>query len=280
MLKRKSLGIRLAVGVVLVNLFIYLLVGVSIYRSRQQYERQAALTTQNLAHSLEITISDFLEKMDISLFAIKNEAERELAGGGINEKLLNAYIRRENTVIPIFEQMWVADRNGNVRYGTSLPTDQTVNIADREYFQRLRENPEPGLVISKPVIGRITKTWSILVTKRINNPDGSFAGLALGSLRFVDYFDRLFSELNVGKQGIISLRDEELGLIDEYPKTAGSGGQVGYKIVSTVTRDMIRAHPDFATYNTVVARDGIERTVSYKKITGLSFLRVRLFGQI
>jgi len=172
MLKKKSLGIRLAVGVISVNLFIYLLVGVSIYRSRVQYERQAALTTQNLAHSLEITISDFLDKMNISLFAIKNEAERELAGGGITEKVLNAYITRENTVIPIFEEMWVADRNGNVRYGTNIPTDQTVNITDREYFQRLRANPEPGLIISKPVIGRITIPSTISIRVNVESESG------------------------------------------------------------------------------------------------------------
>ena len=121
---------------------------------------------------MEITISDFLDKMNISLFAIKNEAERELAGGGINEKVLNAYIKRENTVIPIFEEMWVADRNGNVRYGTNIPTDQTVNITDREYFQRLRANPEPGLIISKPVIGRITIPSTISIRVNVESESG------------------------------------------------------------------------------------------------------------
>ena len=271
MLNKKSLAIRLAVGVVLVNLFVYFLVGVAIYKSRQHYERQAALTTQNFAHTLELTISGFFEKMDISLFAIKNEAERELAGGGINDTLLNTYIIREKTVIPIFEEMWVADENGNVRYGTKLVPHQVVNISDREYFQRIRNNPGSGLVISKPVIGRITKTWSILISRRINNSDGSFAGLVLGSLRFADYFDHLFSEINVGRQGIIELRDEELALISQYPKTTGPGGQVGSKMVSTSTRDKVRTYPDFATYNTVFARDGVERTVSYSKISGHPF---------
>jgi hypothetical protein len=217
MLNKNSAAIRLAIGVVLVNLFIYLLAGVSIYKSRQHYERQAVLTTQNLANSLESTISGFLEKMDISLFSIKNEVERELATDDINEKVLNAYITREKTVIPTFEEMWVADRDGNVRYGTKIIPRQPVNISDREYFQLLRDNPGSGLVISKPVIGRITKTWSMLISKRINNPDGSFAGLALGSLRFVDYFDGLFSKINVGKQGIIEFRDAELALIPSLP---------------------------------------------------------------
>ncbi|MFZ4437109.1 MAG: PAS domain S-box protein [Syntrophales bacterium] len=271
MLNKNSSAIRLAIGVVLVNLFIYFLIGAWLYKSRQHYEQQAALTTQNLANSLENTISGFLEKMDISLFSIKNEVERELAAGGINEKVLNAYIIREKTIIPTFEEMWVADRDGNVRYGTKLIPHQPVNITDREYFQRLRNNPGSGLVISKPVIGRITKTWSMLISKRINNADGSFAGLAFGSLRFADYFDGLFSQINVGKQGIIEFRDAELALIDQYPDMADSGGQVGSKMVSTLAFDKIRANPNFGTYNTIFKRDGIERTVSYKKITGYPF---------
>ena len=268
MLKVNSSAFRLTVGVVLVNLFIYLLVGASIFKSRQQYERQASLTTQNLAHSLELTISGFLEKMDVSLFSVKNEVERELAGGGIDEKLLNPYIIREKSIIPIFEEMWVADKDGYVRYGTKLPPAKPINITDREYFKRIQANPEPGLVISKPVMGRITKAWSILISKRINNSDGSFAGSAFGSLRIVDYFDELFSKINVGEQGIIELRDKELGLIDQYPKTAGLRGLVGSKMISILTLDKIRANPDFVTFTTVFARDGIERTVSYKKITG------------
>ena len=279
MLKIKSSAIRLAAGVVLINLFIYLLAGVSICKSRQHYERQAALTTQNLANSLELTIAGFLEKMDISLFAVKNETERQLAGGGINEKLLNAYITREKTVIPTFEEMWVADRDGNVRYGTKIISHQPVNITDREYFQRLRNNPGSGLVISKPVIGRITKTWSMLISKRINNPDGSFAGLAFGSLRFADYFDGLFSKINIGKQGVIEFRDQELALIDQYPDIADPRGQVGPKMVSTLILDKIQTEPNFGTYNTLFERDGIERTVSYKKITGYPFYVVVSLGR-
>ena len=249
-----SLIKRLAAGVFFSNLFVYALVGLSIYQSRQQYERQAALTTQNLAHSLETSIAGILNKMDVTLFALSKESERQLIGGGINGKLLNAYIAQLHKQVPEFEEMWIADEEGNVQIGTNIPASKPINITDREYFHRLYENPDPGLVISQPVIGRITKTWSVLICRRINHPDGSFAGVAFGSLRVVDYFTRMFSSIDIGKGGIIALRDDGLSLIAQSPPV----GEIGSKVLSAKTREMIRANPNSSTYTTLTKQDNIE----------------------
>lgn len=57
-----SLLSRLWIGVLLVNLFIYALLVLLLYQSRQQYERQAILTTQNLARPLAVNVTGVLEK--------------------------------------------------------------------------------------------------------------------------------------------------------------------------------------------------------------------------
>lgn len=258
---------RLAAGVFFINLFVYALVGLSLYQSQQQYERQITLSTQNLAHSLEISITGIFNKMDVTLFALSKEAERQLVGGGINGKLLNAYIAQLHKQIPEFEAMWIAGEEGNVQFGTNIPASKPINIADREYFRRLYENPAAGMVISLPVIGRITKTWSVLIGRRINHPDGSFAGIAFGSLRVVDYFTKMFSTMDIGKHGIISLRDDGLALIAQYPP----GWQIGSKVVSAKTLEIIRANPNSSSYTTVTKYDNVERTISYQKVTSYPF---------
>lgn len=72
---------RLATRIFLVNLFVYLLVGWFIYHSWSQYEHQTALSTQNLALSLELNVLGVLDKTDVSLMAVVNEAQRQLAVG-------------------------------------------------------------------------------------------------------------------------------------------------------------------------------------------------------
>jgi diguanylate cyclase (GGDEF)-like protein/PAS domain S-box-containing protein len=257
--------VRLTTGIASFMLFVYVLAGLALYQSKKQHELQAAITAENLARSLAINVTGVLDKVDVGLFAVAREVERQMAAGGINETLLDGYLTQQQTAIRDCEGLWVADEKGDVPWGTILTAGKT-NIADREYFQRLHENSHLGMVISKPVIGRTTKTWSVLLSRRINHIDGSFAGVALGSLRMVDYFTEIFSTFDVGKQGVIAIRDDEMALIARYPKVASESGKVGSKLVSAKATETIRAFPNDGSYTAVAPLDGIERLYSYRKI--------------
>jgi diguanylate cyclase (GGDEF)-like protein/PAS domain S-box-containing protein len=261
-----SLAVRLAAGIVSIILFVYALAGLALYKSKQQHELQAIITTENLARSLAINVSGILDKVDVGLFAVTSEVERQMAVGGINGALLNGYLAQQQAQIRDCEGLWVADEKGDVPWGTLMTAGKVTNITDREYFQRLRESSHLGMVVSKPVIGRTTKAWSVLLSRRINHADGSFAGVALGSLRMMEYFTDMFSTIDVGKQGVISIRDEEMALIVRYPKVANESGQVGARLVSAKATAAIRSSPEAGSYTAVAPVDGIERLYSYRKI--------------
>jgi diguanylate cyclase (GGDEF)-like protein/PAS domain S-box-containing protein len=261
-----SLAVRLAAGIVSIILFVYALAGLALYKSKQQHELQAIITTENLARSLAINVSGILDKVDVGLFAVTSEVERQMAVGGINGALLNGYLAQQQAQIRDCEGLWVADEKGDVPWGTLMTAGKVTNITDREYFQRLHENSHLGMVVSRPVIGRSTKTWSVLLSRRINYADGSFAGVALGSLRMMEYFSDMFSTIDVGKQGVIAIRDDEMALIVRYPKAANESGQVGARLVSAKATETTRSSPNAGNYTAVAPVDGIERLYSYRKI--------------
>lgn len=203
------------------------------------------------------------------MFAVSKEVERQIAAGSIQGESLNAYLKQQLRQIRDFEGMWVSDAQGFIHWGTEIPPGAPVHIADREYFQRLRNDPGLRFAISQPVIGRITKTWSILVARRINHPDGSIAGVALGSLRVVDYFIDMFSAIDIGKQGVNALRDAEMALIVRHPQVTSELGQIGSKSVSTQALAAIRNNPNSGSYVAVGAPDDIERAYSYQKVGDL-----------
>jgi signal transduction histidine kinase/ActR/RegA family two-component response regulator len=256
--------IRVTAGVVLVNLFVYVLVGLSLYQVRQQYERQTALSTQNLAQSLEISVSGIIDKIDIALFAVVNEAERELATGGVDGKTLTAYATRQHRQLPELDGIRVTDEAGNVKYGTRVPVGNLVNSADRDYFRRHLEDPHAGLVIAKPVFGRIAGKWIVIIARRVNKPDGAFAGIAFGALP-LEYFSRIFSTFGIGKHGAISLRDSDIAVIARYPEPDGVGSAIGKKNVSNTLLECLKANPDSGTYSAEVKLDHIMRAISYRK---------------
>ena len=141
-----------------------------------------------------------------------------------------------------------------------------MNIADREYFQRLSKESNAGLVISKPAIGRTVGKWRITLARRISRTDGTFAGIAYGVLS-LEHFIKLFSAIELGKYGVISFREEDLSIIVRYPELGKPGSTIGNKSVSLETQEFFKAHPYSGTLEVTTLLDQVQRTISYQKIS-------------
>jgi signal transduction histidine kinase len=263
---RKVLLVRLVIGALLANILAISLVAVYLVKSRSAYEKQTLTTADNLARALQINYAGRLDKISVALFALANETERQLVAGGRKPAGLNAYIERHRTATPELDGLWVSDSEGWIHEGTRVAADKPIDIRDREYFRRQAQQHSTGLVLSKPVMGRVTKAWSILVSRRINAQDGGFAGIALGSLPFVKEFTDIFSSLDVGPNGVLSLRDEELATILRYPSADNPGAQIGARDISDEARAAVAGNPLGGNYRAVSKVDGIERIFSYRKI--------------
>jgi signal transduction histidine kinase len=263
---RKALLIRLVIGVILANLLACALIGAYLVKSRSAYEKQTLTTADNLSRALEINYTGRLDKINVALFALANETERQLAAGERNPAAMNAYMVRHRLATPELDGLWVSDGDGWIHEGTRVTPDKPIDIRDREYFKRQAHQASSSVVVSKPVMGRVTKEWSILISRRINRPDGSFAGIALGSLPFVKEFTGIFSTLDVGPHGVLSLRDEELATILRYPLTGNPAAQVGARDISDEARAAVASNPVGGNYRAVSRVDGVDRIFSYRKI--------------
>ncbi len=136
----------------------------------------------------------------------------------LSELVANRSISLEHLVLLSF-----ADKDG-LTVETNLGADPyRTNLSDREHIRVHLENNIDGLFIGKPVIGRVSKLWSIQLTRRVNNPDGSLRGILVAS---VDpfYFSRFWEEL---------LRSEESGMLQASVTLYGLDG-----VVRTGSRNM------------------------------------------
>ena len=253
---------RLGLTVILLNLLVYSLASVSLYNSRNNYEKRAAITTQNIASILEHDIDGTIVNINITLLAVKNEVEGQIAQGGINKESLNRYIIRQHSYLPSISALRMTDSKGDIVYGTGLTSGVVVNIADRDYFKFGQSNSKGEIFISKPILGRVTNKWVINIARRVNNPDGSFAGIVFGSLTF-NHLTKLFSSIDIGKKGSITIRDEDLALIIRFPEVANS---IGNKAVSKEFSDFYKAGSTNATFKGTAGIDKTVRLISYRKM--------------
>jgi len=84
---------------------------------------------------------------------------------------------------------------------TSLSKNpEPIDLSDREHFRVHRENPNLGLFIGKPVLGRVSRQVTIQVTRRLQDAGGSFGGVLVFSLN-PDFLTALHRQIDLGETG-------------------------------------------------------------------------------
>jgi diguanylate cyclase (GGDEF)-like protein len=101
-------------------------------------------------------------------------------------------------------QVTLAGANGHV-IASTIPFSGAVDLSDREHFRIHQQHPDAGLFISQPVIGRISKQWSIQATRRINGPNGSFGGVVIVSENPAYLTDGFYNSAALGDHGMIAV---------------------------------------------------------------------------
>src|SRR6185436_9519847 len=117
---------------------------------------------------------------------------------------------------PDLNNVRIAGPGGEILYGTGVLEHPGRTVSKREFFIQLRADPAAGLVVSKPGVGQINGKWSIVFARRINDPHGTFAGVAYAAILLED-LQAKFAKLNLGARGVVSLRDLELETVVRQP---------------------------------------------------------------
>ncbi|HZW24466.1 MAG TPA: PAS domain S-box protein [Gallionella sp.] len=261
---------RLAAGVLLVNLCVAALAWWSVQQNLGVHHEQAELGTQNLARALESDIAGMIETDEMALLAVLDEYRRQHDSGRIDAAGLNAYIERARARRPEIDAIRIADAQGVLVYGTGVKPAERQSLADRPHFIRLRDDPAAGLVFSKPQVSRVNNKWVIALAHRIAKPDGSFDGMVFAAIP-LDYLARTFSSLNIGKDGMVALRDADLALVARYPASGLKDLVIGSKPPSPEMPQMVAAGMEVGSYTSVSHADGIERTISFRKVANYPF---------
>ena len=176
---------------------------------------KAEQTSHNLLQVLDRDIARNIEIIDLSLRSVVDN----LKAPGVDA--LSPTLRR----LVLFDRAasardmgvtLVLDADGNSIHDGEMVPARKVNNADREYFQAHRADPHLGLLVSRPVVSKIHGVPVLVLSRRIDKPDGSFDGIVLGTLK-VSYFSHLFEQIALGRDGAINLYHRDGTRIMRYP---------------------------------------------------------------
>jgi diguanylate cyclase (GGDEF)-like protein len=156
----------------------------------------------------------------------------------------------------------VLNEAGNIVFDSQSTTPPQVNLSDRDYFRVQRESPHASLYVSRPFMSRGSNpALSIALSRRISNPDGSFGGVVVGTMRLT-YFQRLFAGMNLGAGGSMALMLTDGTLLMRRPYDARI---IGMNLTGTANYSRFVQQPSGDFFGTA-AIDGVERWYAFRHI--------------
>jgi diguanylate cyclase (GGDEF)-like protein/PAS domain S-box-containing protein len=143
------------------------------------------------------------------------------------------------------------------------------NYADRDYFKAHAENASDQLLISKPILGRLTGKWVVALTRRITLADGSFGGVVFLALD-PTYFATDYANTDRGQGSAMAL----IGL-DGITRARRNGDKISFG-ENVRASQLFKELPKAANghYIGVAASDGHRRIVAYRSVEGYPMVTI------
>jgi PAS domain S-box-containing protein len=166
------------------------------------------------------------------------------------------WIERSPLIRGLLFQITLIAPDGIIR-GSSMG-GEGQDMSDRPHFRYHLDPSAAQPFISVPLLGRVSRKWSVQFTRRLTDADGRFDGVVVISLDPF-HLSQFFESLNLGENGSAILAGRD-GIV--RARRALNNQQLGQDIGDALLFEHLRTAPS----GTFVARsgiDGIERVFGY-----------------
>ena len=174
-----------------------------LWQLRLDAARKAEITSRSLIQVLGSDIARNIELYDLSLRAVVDGMSRsEVMAASPDLRQMILFDRA--TTAAGFAYILVLDRRGSVIANSRTLEPIDLNVSDRNYFRHFAEGSDDNLHINAPIISRISGQPVLTLSRRLSNPDGSFAGVVTGGIK-LEYFRRMFAAAGADHAGAVTL---------------------------------------------------------------------------
>lgn len=268
--KHLPIGRQLWIALVSLALGGFILLGYVLWSGYREIWTEAQVTARSHADLIEARFEATLRRVDSNLAElIKRIPPESLDKGAVAEfrERIEADFERHRLAFPEIAGFRVINADGDALYiagGGSY-----VNLADRDYFIRLRDNPEAGIVFSQVVTSRITGRSTVVAARAIRAPEGVFVGIVSTAIE-LDYFERLFQTVHLGKGGALAIRRSDThGLVVRQPPVPAQINQAldsSHPIYQRIVSGEREGVLEF-----VAQSDGVKRVYAYRVLEHYPF---------
>src|SRR5258706_3872198 len=265
------LKLRIAAFLAAIMAAICVLVAQAVIKGRDAACDRTRGEAANLSAGFEEGVQGILNGVAGTSEFLKDHIEEKEAGGEAFD-LASWKSKVPELVSPTID-IFVIDARGKLRATTFAHDASPVFYSDREYFLVHRDNSKLGLFIGHPVYGKLEKRMVIPVSRRLNTPDGRFAGVLVFAID-PRLLTALYRKIDLGRTGALNLFFNDGVVFGRYTSEQGFNVPlVGRKIEGTGAVADAK-HGDSGTYVKNSSLDGTKRIFSWRKVAGYPLIAV------
>jgi diguanylate cyclase (GGDEF)-like protein len=231
-----------------------------LFQARQTALERAADVATSLVAAVESDMARNIESVDLSLQGVIDNLKLP-EFDRIDPDLRRVILFDRSAMAKNLGKILVADEAGNVTLDSKDLNPPPLNIEGRDFFQAHKNNPDIGMHISRPAISHTGNYWFVGISRRISRADGSFAGVAVASLR-LSYFEHLFKTIAHGTENNITLSRTDGIVLMRWPYKEG---YVGVDLRNArIYKELARS--PHGRFETNAATDGVHRLIVYSQV--------------
>jgi diguanylate cyclase (GGDEF)-like protein len=259
-IKKRPLMAPAVAFVVLVCISLLAVVGWSRWNARAIQLSEKRTATSNMTRALAQHAEMTVKAADTVLVGVVERMEAGGSGAAHFERLHKLLMLRV-AELPLLHGLFVFGEDGRQLVNSQHARANEVDGSARAYFIYHRDHPGRGPHIGPGMRSPSTGDWIITVSRRIEQPDGSFAGVAVATIELA-HFKRFYDSFDIGREGTIflALNDGTLLVRRAHQATGRTNIADGpvfreYRAVGPVGTAMLKARAD-----------NVERLYSYRHL--------------
>ncbi len=229
--------------------------------------RQTIDTAQSEAANLSRSLADeahgVFQTMDTILVGLRERVERDGVGPAARARLAQL-LRLRAEALPMVHRLVVIDEHGQPIVNSAATVPAPAAVLQRPAFRHHAATAERGPLLGWPVRDPVDGTWVLTVSRRVDHPDGSFAGMVLASVD-VDFFARLYAGFDTGRHGVVLLVRNDGVALARWP--ADPRGQ-GFNVSASDLFTRIIGPGDRERFENFSQADRLMRFASYHRVPG------------
>ena len=258
---------------VVVSLLLILLVaGIQVqglWQGHRQVEERTRLTARDVGNVLGGSIAAAFQNVDLVLLAAIDQVRQHPSAIDAPDRSLIDALDKIRLRVPGLIGLHVTDATGRVAYGTGRAVANNLSVADRDYFERLKANADSGMVVSRPVLGKIDKKWVLVFARRIDLPDGQFGGIIYGSIEIEGMAERIIGKpLQLGAHDIVAVSENDMTLVLRYLDKRQDMQFVGQQGSVPAVDELLHANAEDGFFAAQSPFDHIARIFYFQRIAG------------